>query len=53
MSQVFYLVTGGAPLIFCHDFKKRHLASRDDMIVMMKEFIARAEGRYAEQGGQA
>ena len=27
--------------------------SRDDMIAMMKEFIARAEGRYVENGGVA
>lgn len=27
--------------------------SREDMIAMMKEFIARAEGRYVDQGGQA
>ncbi|WP_062347201.1 hypothetical protein [Novosphingobium sp. CCH12-A3] len=27
--------------------------SREDMIAMMKEFIARAEGRYVETGGAA
>lgn len=27
--------------------------SREDMITMMKEFIARAEGRYVETGGAA
>lgn len=27
--------------------------SRDDMIAKMKEFIARAEGRYVETGGAA
>lgn len=26
---------------------------RADMIAMMKEWLARAEGRYAEQGGHA
>ena len=26
---------------------------RADMIAMMKEWIARAEGRYAEEGGRA
>ena len=26
---------------------------RSDMIAMMKEWLARAEGRYAEQGGRA
>ncbi|MEV5031600.1 hypothetical protein MRBLMC3_000782 [Sphingobium sp. LMC3-1-1.1] len=26
---------------------------RSDMIAMMKEWLARAEGRYSEQGGQA
>lgn len=27
--------------------------AREDMIAMMKEFIARAEGRYSEQAGAA
>lgn len=27
--------------------------SRDDMLSMMKEFIARAEGRYVDTGGAA
>jgi len=27
--------------------------SREDMLAMMKEFIARAEGRYVETGGAA
>jgi hypothetical protein len=27
--------------------------NRDDMIAMMKEFIARAEGRFSLQGGAA
>lgn len=26
---------------------------RDDMIAMMKEWLARAEGRYSDQGGTA
>lgn len=28
-------------------------ADRSDMLSMMKEFIARAEGRYVEAGGKA
>lgn len=28
-------------------------SDRGDMLTMMKEFIARAEGRYSEEGGHA